>query len=141
MHSNFLLHALQFGVENCALQFFWSEKLFTPIHFEWTTFHSKIFHFLGVCNHALKVHSKHLECTSSPLQYFWSAPQVHSKKFGVHSKSTPKKLEYKTFHSKNVKIWECTTAHSNFFGVDSCSLHFFWIEASWTGTGSGPKSK
>jgi hypothetical protein len=115
MHSNFLLHALQFGVEKWALQYFWSGKLSTPIYLEWKTFHSKIFHYLGVNNHALKIHSKifgvhlkstpkFLECTSSPLQNFWSALQVHSKKFGVHSKSTPKKLECTKFHSKNDKF-------------------------------------
>jgi hypothetical protein len=105
MHSNFLLHALQFGVEKCALQFFWSGKLSTPICLEWTPFHSKIFHFLGVNNHALKAHSKNLKCTSSPLQKFWSAPKVHSKKIGVH----------------NIPLQKCQN-----FGVHNCPLQFFW---------------
>ena len=93
MHSKFLLHALQFGVEKCALQFLWSGKMSTPIYLEWTPFQSKIFHFLGVNNHTLKIHFKNLECASSLLQKFWSAPQVHSKIFGVYFKSTPKFLE------------------------------------------------
>jgi hypothetical protein len=42
---------------------FFGGKLSTPIYLEWTTFHSKIFHYLGVNNHALKAHSKNLECT------------------------------------------------------------------------------
>jgi hypothetical protein len=103
-------------------------------YLEWKPFHSKFFCFLGVKNHALKVHSKNLECTSIPLHKCLSAPQVHPKFFGLHFKSTPKKLDcaqkldYTTFHFKNVKMLKCTTAQSNFFGVDGCSLHFFWSE-------------
>jgi hypothetical protein len=150
-HSNFLLHVLQFGVEKCALQFFWSGKLSTPIYLEWTTFHSKIFHYLGVNNHALKGPSKNLECTWSPLQKFWSAPQVYSKIFGVHFKSTPKSLEctqsalQKNWSAQNStpkmsNFWseqpptpiflEWTAVHSIFFGLDTFPTPKCWSACS-----------
>jgi hypothetical protein len=128
----------------------WSGKVCTPIFLEWGAVHSNIFEVntfpLQIFSLAwskqsynqnslqkfgvqLKPTPKILECTSSPLQIFWTAPQVHSKKFGVHSKSTPTQLEYTTFHSKNVKILECTTAHSNFFWSGWLFTPFF---LEWT---------
>jgi hypothetical protein len=69
----------------------------------------------------------------------WSAPKVHSKIFGVHLKSTPKKL--KCTSSPLQKIWSALKVHSkrkngvhniplqkfHHFGVHNyCPLHFFW---------------
>jgi hypothetical protein len=61
-------------------------------------------HFGGPVPPYLKSTPKVLERTSSPLQNFWSAIQVHPKKIGVHSKSTPKTLECTKFHCKNGKF-------------------------------------
>jgi hypothetical protein len=139
-----------------ALQLFtsctpiWSGKVCTPIFLEWKAVHSNIF---GVDTFPLQKFSltwskqsctqsslqkfgvhpkstpkclectssslqKFLECTSSPLQKFWSAIKVHSKKIGLHNISLQKSQHY----------LECTTAHSNFFGVKICSLLFFGVD-------------
>ena len=148
MHSKFLLHALQFGVEKCALQFF----------LEWEAVYSNIF---GVDTFPLQNFSlpwskqsctqislqkfgvhlmstpKVLECTSSPLQIF-----------GVHWKSTPKNLECtkcplqknwstQNFTPKMSNFWseqlptpiflEWTAVHSIFFGVQTCLLQNFGV--------------
>jgi hypothetical protein len=120
---------------------------FTPKIWSAPKVHSKSFgvHF--------KSTPKFLECTSIPLQKIWSALKVHSKKFGVHSKSTPKNLEctqsplqkyWSTQHStpRMSTFWsaqlptliflEWTAVHSNFVGVDRCSLHLFWSGQMFT---------
>jgi hypothetical protein len=82
MHSNLeweSVHSNFFGVESCPFQYIWSRHLSTP----------KIFTSLGM-------HSQFTpKIWSAPkVHFFWSAPyKVHSKKFGVHFKSTPKNLE------------------------------------------------
>jgi hypothetical protein len=50
MHSNLEWKSVH---SNFFFFFFWSGELSTPIYLEWTPFHSKIFHFLGVNNYTI----------------------------------------------------------------------------------------
>jgi hypothetical protein len=134
----------------------WSGKMCTPIFLEWEAVHFNIF---GVetfplqkfslpwskqsCTQSslqkfgrhLKSTPKVLECTLtlSPLQNFWSALQVHSKKFGVHSKSilknwtqhfTPKRSTFWSAQLPTPIFLEWTAFQSISFWVVGCSLLF-----------------
>jgi hypothetical protein len=106
------VHSNIFGADTFPLQNFslpWSQQSYTQSSLQKFGVH-------------LKSTPKVLECTSSPLQKFWIALKVHSKKNRVHSVSTPKKFEYTTFHSKNGQN----------FGVHNCPLQFFWCGRLFT---------
>ena len=101
------MHAIQFGVEKCTLQFFWSGNVSTPNNLEWILVYSKMFQFLGV--HSFAHH------------FFWSAKIMHSKKQYDHellfvnctsNVDTPKFMEFTPKYWCTIKVyWRMLRTH------------------------------
>ena len=127
MHSKLLIHALQhFGVGKCPLQKNGVNSCQLPKIGVGSCSLQK-FDIFGVEFCVLQSFWSGLWCG---LQIFWSGLEVHSKKFGVDLRCTPKLSKWTLGALQIFGVsFECMIVYSKevkMFGVERCLLQIYW---------------